>query len=170
MLPEESQLSFQTGPLRNGLFLRGFATVQYDAVSLKDLETQSCQCFEVLSFRRLFSANKIHKRPRYKNRMSIFSLMRNMTFSLNCPCSYARLESSVAHVSYSFSLTLSTWLQQFSCFLFHQQVLPHYSVVCKHTIISPMLIENLFRSYNPLQVAPHLSDSSLSKTPYRSDP
>lgn len=67
----ESRLASQTGPLQESLFCSGFVTVQSDAVSLKDLETQSCQCLEVLRFRMLFFANKTHKRPRYKNRMSI---------------------------------------------------------------------------------------------------
>lgn len=45
----ESRLASQTGPLQESLFCSEFVTVQSDAVSLKDLETQSCQCLEKCS-------------------------------------------------------------------------------------------------------------------------
>lgn len=54
------RLDSQTGPYKMVL-LSKFVTVEYDAVSLKDLEMQSCQCLEVLRFTMPFSANKSHK-------------------------------------------------------------------------------------------------------------
>lgn len=142
---EKVCLSPREDLLKDGLFLMALPQLHMMLPTFKTWKLSLVSVLKHSDSWCCFLLTKLMRDQGAKNNVNPL-LSEKYDFQFYCLCFYPKPKPLLAHISYSFSLMLCTWLLRFSWFLLHQQVSSHYycTIINKHTIISPILIETLY--------------------------